>query len=151
MMNGRSVPQHIQQQVIRAYCEKKGFEFLLSATEYCMGGTLILDAALEEDTDGIVMYSMYLMPEERQKRIAAAARKPIHFAAENCIYTPEMEDTFDLIRLCAWNQNHLLLQSTTMEPTQRPLASGMISSEVLRLPDTESFASLSAGQIIKVW
>ena len=33
---GRSVPQHIQQLVMRDYCKKNNLTFLLSATEYLM-------------------------------------------------------------------------------------------------------------------
>lgn len=68
---GRSTPQHIQQLVIRDYCAKRGMQFLLSATEYCMEGcTLILDAVLDElDTlEGMVMYSLYQMPTDKNKR-----------------------------------------------------------------------------------
>lgn len=101
MIGGRSVPQHIQQQVIRAYCERHGMKFLLSATEYVMeGSTMMLDAILQEDTDGIVMYSMFLMPKDKQKRLEAGKHKDIRFAAENCRYTPAMEETFDLMEIC---------------------------------------------------
>lgn len=68
---GRSAPQHIQQLVMRDYCQKKNITFLLSATEYCMPGcTMVLDAVLDEldQLEGIVMYSLALMPESKQKR-----------------------------------------------------------------------------------
>lgn len=69
---GRSVPQHVQQLVMRDYCKKQGITFLLSATEYLMHGcTQILDAVLDDldHLEGIVMYSLYLMPESREKRL----------------------------------------------------------------------------------
>lgn len=82
---GRSVPQHIQQLVIRDYCKRKGLEFLLSATEYCMeGSTMMLDAILKESTKGIVFYSMGLLPRNRVKRaMLYESNKDVHFAAEN--------------------------------------------------------------------
>ena len=90
MEMGRSTPQHIQQLVIRDYCAKRGMNFLLSATEYCMPGcTLILDAVLAElhALDGIVMYSLYQMPTDKQKRMAMynalfAQGCELHCAAE---------------------------------------------------------------------
>jgi len=98
MEMGRSTPQHIQQLVIRDYCAKRGMQFLLSATEYCMPGcTLILDAVLAElDTlEGIVMYSLYQMPTGRAKReelyqALFAKGCELHCAAEGIVIrTPE--------------------------------------------------------------
>ena len=93
MRMGRSVPQHIQQLVMRDYCARRGMTFLLSATEYCMeGSTLILDAALAEmpTLSGFVFYSIYLLPEDTAKRRALyetvfAHDGEIHFAAENIV------------------------------------------------------------------
>ena len=93
MEMGRSVPQHIQQLVIRDYCAKRGMRFLLSATEYRMEHcTLILDAVLAElDTlDGIVMYSLYQMPTDKAKRTRLyealfAKGCELHCAAENIV------------------------------------------------------------------
>jgi sporadic carbohydrate cluster protein (TIGR04323 family) len=76
----RSVPQHIQNIIIRKWCEDNGFEYLLSATEYQMpGSTMILDSIQEEV---IVFYSVFLMPEDRKKRDKLYG-KEIYFAAEN--------------------------------------------------------------------
>ena len=93
MEMGRSTPQHIQQLVIRDYCAKRGMAFLLSATEYCMPGcTLILDAVLAEldALEGIVMYSLYQMPTDKEKRAHMyeslfAKRCELHCAAENIV------------------------------------------------------------------
>lgn len=87
--DGRSVPQNVQQLVIRDYCQRNGFEFLLSATEYCMPeSTMMLDAILQEENEGIIMYSIGLLPRKRYD-----FKKPIHFAAENRIFTPDVYDT----------------------------------------------------------
>lgn len=91
MEMGRSTPQNVQQLVIRDYCSKRGMRFLLSATEYCMPGcTQILDAVLTDldNLEGIVMYSLYQMPTNPQKRRAMfeaifAKGCTLHCAAEN--------------------------------------------------------------------
>lgn len=93
MRGGRSVPQRVQQMVIRDYCERNGLQFLLSATEF-EGQTIMLDSIKE---DVVVFYSMFLVPEDRSK---LARFKRVCFAAENCEYTPEIEETFDLMGLC---------------------------------------------------
>ena len=91
MEMGRSVPQHIQQLVIRDYCAKRNMTFLLSATEYCMDGcTQILDAVLADldALSGIVMYSLFQMPARKDKRhrmyaLLFAKGCELHCAAEN--------------------------------------------------------------------
>lgn len=90
MRMGRSTPQHIQQLVMRDYCARRDMTFLLSATEYLMPGcTLILDAVLDEldHIEGIVMYSLYMMPDSREKRFRLYERLfekgcVLHTAAE---------------------------------------------------------------------
>lgn len=57
---GERVPQHIQNLVIRDYCDRYNLHYLLSATEYAMVGChLMLEQVLNElaDLDGIVAYS----------------------------------------------------------------------------------------------
>lgn len=79
----RSVPQSIQQLVIRDYCQKQGLSFLLSATEY-HEGSMMLDSLLESDVEGIVFYSMFLLPKDKQARKRLYnSNKDIRFAAEN--------------------------------------------------------------------
>lgn len=83
-------PQHIQNLVLRDYCARNGFNYLLSATEYAMADChMILEQVLDElpSIDGIVAYSLFLMPVERQRRIAIYDRvlgsgKEMHFAVE---------------------------------------------------------------------
>ena len=73
----RSAPQHIQQLVMRDYCQRNGLAFLLSAVEYRMKFcTMILDAVLDEldHLEGIVMYSIALFPEKKEKRMAMYRR-----------------------------------------------------------------------------
>lgn len=86
----RSVPQSIQQQVIRNYCEKNGLKFLLSATEF-EGQTTMLDGIKE---DGIVMYSIFCMPKDRaDRKMLYVSGKDVRFAAENMTMNPELVET----------------------------------------------------------
>lgn len=86
----RSVPQNIQQQVIRAYCEKNNLQFLLSATEF-HGHTIMLESIKENI---IVMYSLFCMPllKEARERLYASGKK-IHFAAENMRMAKDLVET----------------------------------------------------------
>jgi sporadic carbohydrate cluster protein (TIGR04323 family) len=90
---GRSVPQHIQQLVMRDYCKTRDMAFLLAAVEYQMPGcTLVLDAVLGEldHLEGIVMYSIALLPASREKRQALYQKLfekgcTLHAAAESLV------------------------------------------------------------------
>ena len=84
------VPQHVQNIVIRDYCSKKNIQYLLSASEYAMkNSTLMLRQLVRDlpDTDGIVAYSIFQMPEDDEERRSVfdsvlALKKEIHFAVE---------------------------------------------------------------------
>lgn len=68
---GERVPQHVQNIIIRDYCEKNGLQYLLSASEYAMEGChLILTLLLEElpQLDGIAAYSLFQLPKEKSER-----------------------------------------------------------------------------------
>ena len=87
---GERVPQHVQNLVIRDYCKKQGLLYLLSATEYAMANShLILQQVLNQlpNLDGIVFYSLFLLPEdtverERVIQIILKKEKTIYFAVE---------------------------------------------------------------------
>jgi len=87
---GERVPQHVQNLVIGDYCKKKGFQYLLSATEYAMPNShLILQQVLDElpKLDGIIFYSLFLLPEDTTERnrviqIILKKEKTIYFAVE---------------------------------------------------------------------
>ena len=87
---GERVPQHVQNLVIRDYCTKQGFQYLLSATEYAMANShLILQQVLDElpKLDGIIFYSLFLLPEDTAERnrvikIILKKEKTIYFAVE---------------------------------------------------------------------
>jgi len=87
---GERVPQHVQNIVIRDYCERNGLHFLLSAAEYAMENSdLIFEEVLSElsDIDGVVAYSLYQLPEDDIKRNriykqVVDMKKNLYFAVE---------------------------------------------------------------------
>ena len=85
-------PQHIQNQVIRSYCNQKNLIYVLSRAEYSMevDSYCQLWAALEEGFENIVFYSIWQMPGQkkiRDKVTSHCIRKGItlHFACESLI------------------------------------------------------------------
>jgi len=88
---GERVPQHVQNLVIRDYCERQGLHYLLSATEYAMESChLMLEQVLDglAQIDGIVAYSMFQLPEiatvrERIYSSLLKSGKTFHFAVES--------------------------------------------------------------------
>lgn len=87
---GERAPQHVQNIILRDYCQKRGYELLLSATEYAMPDSyMILESVLDDlaNIDGIVFYSLYQLPLQPEKRKliysrVLRAQKSLHFAAE---------------------------------------------------------------------
>ena len=87
---GERAPQHVQNLVIRTYCERNGFQYLLSATELAMADCfLMLEQLLDgiETLDGIVCYSLQQLPNDGIKRRQVfgqviEAGRSIHFAVE---------------------------------------------------------------------
>ena len=88
---GERVPQHIQNQIIRDYCEKKKINYFLSSVEYALDkSNLILKKILNElnEVDGIVMYSLFQLPQnsfDREKvyKKILNKKKILYFAVEN--------------------------------------------------------------------
>ena len=87
---GERVPQHVQNIVLREYCIKNDFQFLMSATEYSMKNShLILFQTLNDlkKFDGIVFYSVFQLPENDlvRKKILdkiLKMKKEFHFSLE---------------------------------------------------------------------
>ena len=87
---GERAPQHVQNIILRDYCQKRGHELLLSATEYAMEDSyMILESVLDDlaNIDGIVFYSLYQLPTQPKKRRLVYSRvldaqKSLHFAVE---------------------------------------------------------------------
>lgn len=88
---GERVPQHVQNLVIRDYCEKNNLQYLLSATEYAMPQChLILEQIIEElpELFGIIVYSLFQLPEDANLRKGIYHQviennKNIYFAVES--------------------------------------------------------------------
>lgn len=74
---GGRAPQHVQNLVIRDYCNRNELPFRMSAVEYAMPGChMVLEGMLDalHGLDGIVLYSLFLLPERRDKRRAVYNR-----------------------------------------------------------------------------
>ena len=88
---GERVPQHVQNIVIRDFCQKRKFNFLLSASEYSMPNSFhILNDLMNNMSGiyGIVAYSLFQMPynDNARKKIfnkILKKKKKIFFACEN--------------------------------------------------------------------
>lgn len=84
-------PQHVQNLVIREYCQRNGIVYLLSATEYAMPGCyMMLSQVLDElpELSGICIYSLFMLPEDKQARADIYLRfmetgRTLHSAVEN--------------------------------------------------------------------
>ena len=87
---GERVPQHVQNIVIKDFCQKRNFNFLLSVSEYSMPNSFyILKDLLNNLTGlyGVVAYSIFQMPKddlERKKIFSKIVKlkKIIFFANE---------------------------------------------------------------------
>lgn len=97
---GERVPQHVQNIVIRDYCQKNSLHYLLSATEYAMEGShLILEQVLDElaNIEGIIFYSLFQLPMDSENRNRfydriLASQKICYFAVEG-LKISDKEDT----------------------------------------------------------
>ena len=88
------VPQHVQNIIIRDYCKRNNFEYLLSATEYAMPNSEIMLRQIVNELDridGIIAYSIFQLPQNNVNRSYIIKKildkkKEIHFACESmCI------------------------------------------------------------------
>ena len=87
--NGHRIPQHIQNQIVKSYCDANSLKFVLSRAEYWIDGSTDcqLWAALKEGFKHIVFYSIWQLPEKQtvRKTIYDHCIKNeiiLHFAAE---------------------------------------------------------------------
>lgn len=106
---GERVPQHVQNIVIRHYCEGNNLQYLLSGVEVAIPGMyFMLNQVIAElhKIDGIVCYSLFQLPEsiERRKRIfdeIVDSGKTMHFAlemlrVENKVDISKLNDIFSV-------------------------------------------------------
>ena len=64
-------PQHVQNIIIRDFCKKKSYHYLLSASEYRMGKSYSILESLtsnSQNIDGIIVYSLLMLPEKQTQR-----------------------------------------------------------------------------------
>lgn len=80
--NGNRVPQHIQNQIIKSYCDANDLKYVLSRAEYWINGSTDcqLWAALKEGFKHIVFYSIWQLPEKEIVR-----KKVYEYCVENKI------------------------------------------------------------------
>ena len=113
--NGCRTPQHIQNQVIKLYCDSNNLKFILSRAEYWINGSTQcqLWAALNEEFKNIVYYSLWQLPnrqDERHKIYQHCIKNNIvlHFATER-MHVESRQDSFADIE--ALIQSNLLIAS----------------------------------------
>jgi len=117
---GERVPQHVQNLVIRDYCERNSLNFLLSAAEYAMPGChLVLEQALGKlaEVSGLVFYSLFQLPEENSRRQSIyeqilSQQKDLHFAVEGLRANTQKE--FERIEIL-WRTRLTLPQCTQID------------------------------------
>ena len=88
---GERVPQNIQNLCIRDFCKKNKFHYVLSSTEHAMENSFLVLKKLSNSLgkiDGIVMYSMFQLPSDRDLRLKIfnnfkKKKKKIFFALED--------------------------------------------------------------------
>ena len=88
---GESCDQSVQNLVLRDYCKRMNYNYLLSGTEYSIKNSyLMLQQLVDEipEINGIVAYSLFQMPENKKNRLQIINKilnrnGEIHFALEN--------------------------------------------------------------------
>jgi sporadic carbohydrate cluster protein (TIGR04323 family) len=98
-VDNHRVPQHIQNLVIRDYAARRRLHYLLSATEYAMPDCyLILEQVLADlaALDGVILYSMFMLASEPERRRAVyrrllAAGCSLHAAVEGFVLADEVD------------------------------------------------------------
>jgi sporadic carbohydrate cluster protein (TIGR04323 family) len=106
-IDGDRAPQRMQNLAIRDYAARRKLFLKLSATEWAMPGCyLMLEQVAAElaDLDGVILYSLGQLPEDRAKRAKLldaflASGAALHAALENVAMTDEasrrqLEDLF---------------------------------------------------------
>ena len=70
---GSRTPQHVQNLVVRDYANRHDLPFILSATEFVMPGCyVVLEGVLQEleSLSGIILYSLFMLPDDAMHRLA---------------------------------------------------------------------------------
>ena len=88
---GERVPQHVQNIVIKDFCQKRNLNFMLSVSEYAMDNSFLILKDLLNNLSGlygIAAYSIFQMPVNDKERNdifkkILRKKKKIFFACEN--------------------------------------------------------------------
>ncbi len=88
---GENCHQSTQNLVLRDYCQRKNYKYLLSGTEYSINNSYLMLQQLVDEIpviNGIVAYSLFQMPENQEKRLQIINKildrnGELHFALEN--------------------------------------------------------------------
>tara|TARA_B100000674_G_C37981726_1_gene982848 strand:+ start:21009 stop:21464 length:456 start_codon:yes stop_codon:yes gene_type:complete len=114
IFNGNRTPQHLQNQIVKSYCDSNNLQFVLSRAEYWINGSTHcqLWAALKEGIKNIVFFSIWLLPDDRLERLKIykyCLNNDIvfHFATER-MTAGSSESTFMEVELLL-QTNHILL------------------------------------------
>ena len=89
---GERAPQHVQNIVIRDYCNKNSINFLLSESEYSAEGSYHILKNLVNNLSnihGIIAYSLFQLPEEdelRKKLVMKLIKKKSNFILQSNKY-----------------------------------------------------------------
>jgi len=98
-IDGCRVAQHIQNLVLREHARRHGLAYRLSATEYAMPRCyMMLEQLLGElpQLDGIIAYSMFMLPRRPERRRALYDRvlglgRTLHAAVEDLALRDEKD------------------------------------------------------------
>lgn len=111
---GQRTAQHVQNLVIRDYCQRKRHTYLLSATEYAMAGCfIVLEETLRElpQIGGIALFSLFMLPPDRDARRRVYQRVldqggTLHFALEDMaiLSADDIQAVEDIwaVHICTW-------------------------------------------------
>ena len=101
--NGNRMPQHLQNQIVKSYCDANDLEFVLSRAEYWINGSTQcqLWAALQEGFKNIVFFSLWQLPSSQKDRekvyeYCRFNHITLHFAAERMHANPDESPFGDL-------------------------------------------------------
>ena len=101
--NGNRAPQHLQNQVVKNYCDSNQLIFVLSRAEYWINGSTQcqLWAALNEGYKNIVFFSLWQLPVHRIEREniykhCTENQITLHFATERLSTNPEETSIEDI-------------------------------------------------------
>ena len=117
--NGNRMPQHLQNQIVKSYCDANDLEFVLSRAEYWIdGGTQCqLWAALQEGFKNIVFFSIWQLPNSQKDRekvyeYCRLNHITLHFATERMHAHPD-ESFFEVLEILI-QSNLIMSQSSTI-------------------------------------